>query len=148
MEHSAIQMIPLSHPSLKAQKSTWKRRGEDRKIWSWWMTPGKQHFPDTTGLTQIGSERLYQRSRDRHRFKSDKIPMLRSRRRHKISPIAKMLFAVDVHWESEHWTPQRSDTEYIRHTLGQVSSSGGACVCCFVCSVWVLAWFVFKRERT
>lgn len=89
------------------------------------MTLRKQYFPDTTGPMQIGIERLYQYSRDRHWFKSDKIPVQRNRREHKISPITKMQFAVAVHWESEHWTPQRSDTEYISHTLGQVSSSGG-----------------------
>lgn len=57
----------------------------------WWMTPRKQHLPDTTGLMHIWTHRVLG---DRHRFKSDRVPALRGRSRHELRPLIKKLSAI------------------------------------------------------
>lgn len=54
-------------PSLKAQRSLWKRRQEDKGGQRWCMTPGEQILPHTTGLKHRRTQR------DLQRFKLDEV---------------------------------------------------------------------------
>lgn len=71
--------VSLPNPSLKAQG--WGEDVEDRKkdgkSQRWWMTPRKQHLPNTTGLMHTWTHRDWQQAQDLQRFKPDKISWLR-----------------------------------------------------------------------
>lgn len=51
--------------------------------------------------THMNLQRLWQTAKDLHRFKEDKITALKRGNRNKVSPIAKKLFAIYLHWQRE-----------------------------------------------
>ena len=58
LEHSVLNGMSSSNPSLRAQGTLWRRRQKDCKNQKGWMTPRKYCVPVTTGLTHMNSQRL------------------------------------------------------------------------------------------
>lgn len=112
LEHAAL-IKSLPH---KAQRSTWKQK--ERWSQSWWLTPRKQHLPDTTGLiTQMNLQRLWQHAQHLHRHN----PRTKKGSGYKIPPFTKKVFAIDSHRERE---VQFSSVEW--HWVFQAYSKAGS----------------------
>lgn len=107
--HSVLNMMSSSNLSPQASRiEVEKRRQTDSK--SWQMTPRKQHVPDTGGLMHVWAHEDWQHTNGLHRFKMDKMPVLKGRSGLWVPTLIKKLSATDTHW-------QREQSGFFQHIL-------------------------------
>lgn len=99
--------------SPQAQGPVWKRRRKDERVGG-----GGWHLPDTVGLMR----RLRQHTQDLHTLRTNKVPALNRRNRHKVPPTNQEDICT---WQSAgRWCPALSNEGtlgVINHTPQQVS---------------------------
>lgn len=128
--------------SPRAQGPVWKRRRKAVRVGG-----GGWHLPDTVGLMQ----RLRQHTQDLHTLRTNKVPALNRRNRHKVPPLTKKIFAPDnllgdgVPMKG-HWV--LSTTLHSRSHVWP-TQTGLNVFCVVFCFCLVFGWFILiEKERT
>lgn len=118
---------------------------KDKKFFSWY----------TYELTEIGT------AQDLLMFKSHKVPVWRGGHGHKVSHLAKKLFAIESYWERQRQCPfSRVALECQPHArVGLMLGNSwptqndlhfflmNVCLCVYMCLVWFCTGFIFLLKE-